>query len=680
MGDGRFWPARRSYGDLVLPALIGGAISYGGVLGESGVDSRGTNLAPTGEPGGFGCYSIEFDGVDDVALTEPNIFTTAQMVNGTVELWLRSGTPGKVDGDGPEEALFDSEGWLWIRKNTDGTAGAITDGTGQNIANTTGRINDGRWHHVAVVWAGGSFTEIYLGGVLEGTANPENSPRFDSHSRPTSFGNDHRNLSPYGGKLDEVRVWNRALGQDELQANMLVSLDGDEAGLVAYWNVNSGSGSVLYDQTGHMQHGAIEGALWSTDVPFDGVRLVRRYDPTVVYLGDLAYGDWMLESCPETGFDYWISVEEEWLDCSPDAGAVPPDSTLAITLTYDSAELLPAEYHADVTITWADTYTIVERVSLTVLDPMELEREPGPDFLYSGESAANSWLLTNASSQNAHEVSFDDSCPWLSIEPASVVVPADSSAVVTAHYNAEGLAPAAYDCTVRYAYAGIMEQEVEVNLNVLSPLAEIVRLEEPDSVYVTDRAEGLWELGNLSVGNSLEVSIDADCDWLSFEPARVVIAPDSTAELELLYDTVGLSVGSQRCTATLTYADSLTVELPVTLEVVSPVSVRVTSFDDPVRRGERVVWRFELANDTAEFRGVEVWFDAYLIGGGAYPRNPIDGPYSGRLSPEHLATYRNVALIPADTPLGGAYRICTRAGVAPEQAWSEDCFEFSVSP
>ena len=45
-----------------------------------------------------------------------------------------------------------------------------------------------------------------------------------------------------------------------------------------------------------------------------------------------------------------------------------------------------------------------------------------------------------------------------------------------------------------------------------------------------------------------------------------------------------------------------------------------------------------------------------------------------------MTEYRNVARIPDDAPLGGSYRLCTRAGVAPDQVWTEDCFEFSISP
>ncbi len=116
------------------------------------------------------------------------------------------------------------------------------------------------------------------------------------------------------------------------------------------------------------------------------------------------------------------------------------------------------------------------------------------------------------------------------------------------------------------------------------------------------------------------------------------------------------------------------------LAVVSPFSVATLDSPASVKRGQKLRWRFSIANDTEDYRDVEVWFDAYLIGGGAYPRNPLDGPYSGTLSPYFLAEFPNSVLIPPNAPLGGAYRICTRAGIAPDEIWTEDCFEFSVAP
>ena len=72
------------------------------------------------------------------------------------------------------------------------------------------------------------------------------------------------------GKIDEVSVWSRSLSDSEIQSHMLTSPISGEEGLVGYWNFNEGEGTTLYDLTGNANHGTINGATWSTDVPVLG--------------------------------------------------------------------------------------------------------------------------------------------------------------------------------------------------------------------------------------------------------------------------------------------------------------------------------------------------------------------------------------------------------------------------
>ena len=55
-------------------------------------------------------------------------------------------------------------------------------------------------------------------------------------------------------KLDEVRFWNRPLSQAEIVSSKDQILQGDEPGLVAYYNFEDGTGSsVLTDKTGNIR-------------------------------------------------------------------------------------------------------------------------------------------------------------------------------------------------------------------------------------------------------------------------------------------------------------------------------------------------------------------------------------------------------------------------------------------
>jgi hypothetical protein len=69
----------------------------------------------------------------------------------------------------------------------------------------------------------------------------------------------------WNGQLDEVRLWNRALSQQEIQNNINCQLTGSESGLVAYYRFNQGTinadnagVTTLTDLSGHNHNGRLE--------------------------------------------------------------------------------------------------------------------------------------------------------------------------------------------------------------------------------------------------------------------------------------------------------------------------------------------------------------------------------------------------------------------------------------
>src|SRR5262249_19350768 len=148
-------------------------------------------------------------------------FTSFTLTPGSNVPAVYVGTDGKLRGE------------LWT-----GTINPIT---------STNVVNDGRWHHVALV--GNSNTQtLYLdGGVvgsLAGTILTSGSQNLNvnqlglgySSSWPAGNGN----WFPWVGELDDVRVWNTARTQAEIQANMTSELSGSEAGLVSYLPFDEG--------------------------------------------------------------------------------------------------------------------------------------------------------------------------------------------------------------------------------------------------------------------------------------------------------------------------------------------------------------------------------------------------------------------------------------------------------
>ena len=135
-------------------------------------------------------------------------------------------------------------------------------------------IND--WIHVAVVYEN-KTPSLYLDGtyVTSGltsfkTVHPS-AGRGDIYTGHTGgFGGGQNNGSPnfYGGWLDEIRFYSRALSVQEINDGMNGVIDHTvESDLVGYWRFDEGSGLTALDMTTNQNHATIDGASWSDQLP-----------------------------------------------------------------------------------------------------------------------------------------------------------------------------------------------------------------------------------------------------------------------------------------------------------------------------------------------------------------------------------------------------------------------------
>ncbi len=145
---------------------------------------------------------------------------------------------------------------------------------------TTGdRLVTGTWMHIAVVFDGtqtgnAERAKIYIDGVEAPTVSwgviPDSLPSTTAPLYLGAWGDGSRSFL---GQLDEVRFWTVKRTAAEIQANMSCELSGDEAGLAAYYNFNSGSDPVE-DSSGNGNAGTPEGGATYVDpsgAPVSGV-------------------------------------------------------------------------------------------------------------------------------------------------------------------------------------------------------------------------------------------------------------------------------------------------------------------------------------------------------------------------------------------------------------------------
>ncbi|BAZ24842.1 hypothetical protein NIES4073_57420 [Kalymmatonema gypsitolerans NIES-4073] len=108
--------------------------------------------------------------------------------------------------------------------------------------------------------------KIYIDGKLDNNkALP--TATCGRNSQPLEIGKVGK--SYFKGSIGEVRLWNRALPQGEINQNIV----GAEEGLLAWWRIEENEGNIAYDSKSN-NHAQIKGAQWVKNPDPNGSRLV----------------------------------------------------------------------------------------------------------------------------------------------------------------------------------------------------------------------------------------------------------------------------------------------------------------------------------------------------------------------------------------------------------------------
>ena len=132
---------------------------------------------------------------------------------------------------------------------------------GMNARICGGQLTLGSWHHVAGTYDGNAFV-LYVDGFE--VASVARSGSIAMNSSDLIVGNHPTWSRPFDGGIDEVRIWDIARTQQEIQDNINVELTGSEPGLVAYYDYNAGTGQTVFDGTANGNDGTL-GSTTGTD-------------------------------------------------------------------------------------------------------------------------------------------------------------------------------------------------------------------------------------------------------------------------------------------------------------------------------------------------------------------------------------------------------------------------------
>lgn len=182
--------------------------------------------------------ALQFDGTDDRVTGTLSTLPQGNAAR-TIEAWIKYTT-------GDDKTIFR----YGVEQNNQTFALHLYNGVYIiglfNDLSTGYAVNDGSWHHLAVTHDG-TTTKVYVDGIQRGSKTTTyNTTGTDFH-----IGTYLRTTYQffYNGTIDEVRVWNVARTQSEIQATMNSELSSG-TGLILAYHFNETSGTTAADAIG----------------------------------------------------------------------------------------------------------------------------------------------------------------------------------------------------------------------------------------------------------------------------------------------------------------------------------------------------------------------------------------------------------------------------------------------
>jgi carboxyl-terminal processing protease len=179
----------------------------------------------------------------------------------TIELWFNASSISPSDGEvvsllrknievGKENFL------LRFRTRGSQTAVEFSPGVGIGTFRATVQFRTNTWYHLAATYDG-TNGRIFVNGTSISAAARRGVITIDSSKLMVGRGDpEYSGGEFFAGMLDEIRIWNVARSQSQIQAAAAHSLIGTNQGLVAYWNFDN---AAEFEKSPHGEHGELKG-------------------------------------------------------------------------------------------------------------------------------------------------------------------------------------------------------------------------------------------------------------------------------------------------------------------------------------------------------------------------------------------------------------------------------------
>ncbi|MEJ5309992.1 MAG: LamG-like jellyroll fold domain-containing protein [Anaerolineae bacterium] len=211
--------------------------------GQSNAYCAGSACPVTGVSGRMNQAAL-FDGVDD-ALTTSLLLDQWTNSSATMMAWVYPSSTSP----GVHPVLSSGNGWSLLRNNN---VWAVSNGS--TIINTSATVEVNRWQHVTAVFISG------IGVLFSKNGGPQTyigTVTLNSTTNPIAVGGNPAGSQYFDGRIDDVRVFSRALDDAELQRMF-------KAAPVFQMHLDDPLGATTFTDDANGNHGVCSGAACPT--------------------------------------------------------------------------------------------------------------------------------------------------------------------------------------------------------------------------------------------------------------------------------------------------------------------------------------------------------------------------------------------------------------------------------
>lgn len=216
--------------------------------------------------------SLYFDGNSAYAQVDDSVFLGNVVDSVTIQAWVRLD-----DNTGGECQVISKKDMYELGINSDHKIYFRVGNHGDEVVSSQEIGNGMSYFHVTVVKTLDEL-KLYINGRKDATSPYTGGKVTTGRSNPLVMGG-----GTFKGWIDEVRVWNRGLGDNEIVNDYNRYLVGNEDGLLAYYTFNYVVSDAFYDisydklSVYNQKHGKLYGAVISNDIPSTSQLGYRAY-------------------------------------------------------------------------------------------------------------------------------------------------------------------------------------------------------------------------------------------------------------------------------------------------------------------------------------------------------------------------------------------------------------------